>query len=289
MGPIVLAVDASTAALWPDDQTFAAALRARGADPTPLVWGSPVEPNAVVVVRSTWDYVERPDEFASWLDHLDVQRATVVNPTELLRWNAHKRYLLQLADHGVPVVPTELVRRATEVTLDEIAHRRAWDDVVVKPAVGGSARLTVHAARAGRTPAAEHFERLIAAEDVLVQPFVASVLDAGETSVIAIDGEPTAAVVKRPTDGEWRVQSDFGGTAERVELTDDLRTIAENAIAAVPTIPAYARVDVLPMGEGWRLLELELIEPELFFPLAPEVAERLADLVVARASRRDDA
>lgn len=278
---VLLAVDESTAGLRPDDRVFADALEVRGVDAVPHRWGRPVAPGATVVVRSTWDYVDRPAEFATWLDHLDDQGATVLNPTSLLRWNTHKRYLVELERAGVPIVPTELVDRGSPVSLDAVAARRRWVDVVVKPAVGGTARLTVHAARVGPEAIAAHFDRLVEREDVLVQPFVPAVLDHGEVSVIAIAGTPLAAIVKRAAPGDWRVQSDFGGTATAVELTADLRAVAEQVLAATPSMPVYARIDVLPTATGWSVLEVELVEPELFFPLVPSVAAHLADAVVA--------
>lgn len=280
------AVDEATADVTPDDRVVLAALATRGADVEVHRWGAPVPRGATVLVRSTWDYVDRPGEFAAWLDHLDEQGATVLNPTELLRWNAHKRYLLDLVAAGVPVVPTELVERGRTDSLAEVAARRGWDDVVVKPAVGGTARLTVHAGRVGSGAAAAHFDRLVASEDVLVQPFVVAVEEHGEVSVVAIDGEPLTAVVKRAAPGDWRVQSDFGGTATRTPLTADLADAARTVLAAAPTRPAYARVDLVRDDlvrdgrTGWSLLELELVEPELFFLLAPEVAGRLAEIVV---------
>lgn len=283
---VLLAVDAATPDLWPDDRVFADALRVRGAEPIPHRWGQPVDAGATVVVRSTWDYADRPAEFASWLDHLDEQRATVLNPTSVLRWNTHKRYLVELADLGVRIVPTELVERGAITSLDAIVDRHGWDDVVVKPAVGASARLTVHAAREGWVRTGDHFDRLLAAEDVLVQPFVRSVVDTGETSVIVVAGEPIAAVTKRAAPDEWRVQSDFGGTATRTEMTDGLRTMTLGVVALIPGPAAYARVDLVRLSTGWALMELELVEPELFFPLAPEIAERLADHVVTIAAQR---
>jgi glutathione synthase/RimK-type ligase-like ATP-grasp enzyme len=283
---VLLAVDAATPELWPDDRIFADALRSRGAEPVPHRWGQAVEAGATVVIRSTWDYVDHPVEFASWLDHLDERGALVLNPTSVLRWNSHKRYLVELAEAGAQIVPTELVERGTVTSLDAIAGKRGWDDVVVKPAVGASARLTVHAAREGWVRAGEHLDRLLAAEDILVQPFVRSIADVGEMSVLVVAGEPIAAVTKRAAHDDWRVQSDFGGTATRVELTEELRSATLELVALIPGEVAYARVDLVRQPTGWSLMELELVEPELFFPLAPEVAERLADHVIATARLR---
>src|SRR5262245_26907567 len=102
---VLLAVDDSTADLTADDSVLAEAMLARGLRPRAHRWGDPVGCGDVVVIRSTWDYVERPGAFAAWLAHLDSQQAIVHNPTPLLRWNAHKGYLVDLAHRGLPVVP----------------------------------------------------------------------------------------------------------------------------------------------------------------------------------------
>jgi hypothetical protein len=137
MGPtVLLAVDHSTAELTADDSVLAEAMLARGLRPRPHRWGDPVRRGEVVVIRSTWDYVAHPAAFVAWLDHLDSEQAIVHNPTSLLRWNAHKGYLVDLGRRGLPVVPTALVARGAAITLDDLFEQHGWDDVVIKPAVG---------------------------------------------------------------------------------------------------------------------------------------------------------
>jgi glutathione synthase/RimK-type ligase-like ATP-grasp enzyme len=278
--PVLLAVDASTPDLTADDRVLADALQRRGISARPLPWGTPVAANAVVVIRSTWDYVDRPADFAAWLDLLDDDGVTVVNPTVLLRWSMHKGYLLELARGDVPVVPTVLLPRGDTRPLDAIRVANGWGEVVVKPAVGGTARATVHSGRIGGVAAASHLARLVAREDALVQPVVDSIGANGEVSVIAVDGMSLTAILKQATPGEWRVQSDFGGTARRVPLTDDLAQIAADGLTAVGAAPVYARVDVARLDGRWAIVELELIEPELFFRLDPLLAERFADALL---------
>lgn len=280
-GRVLLAVDEASADVLPDDRVLTDRLASLGVDVAPVIWGAEVDPDSMVLIRSTWDYVERPAAFLAWLDGLDARDIAVVNPTSLLRWNVHKRYLGDLAAAGVPVVPTELVHRGSPTDLDEVRSRRGWSDVVVKPAIGGSARLAVHAGRVGEPVAAEHFAGLVAREDALVQPFVPSVVTDGEVSVLAIAGEPLAAVAKRAAAGDWRVQSDFGGIASRVDLTPELAALAERSLTATPSMPVAARVDAVRTERGWELIELELVEPELFLRLAPDVADALARHVAA--------
>ncbi len=274
---VLLAVDDSTADLTADDSVLAEAMCARGLRPRAHRWGDPVRRGDVVVIRSTWNYVEQPAAFATWLDHLDAEEAIVHNPTPMLRWNSHKGYLIDLARRGLPVVPTALVGRGEAIRLDELIEQRGWDDVVIKPAVGGTARLTKHAAEVGANAAEAHLRRLVAAEDAVIQPYVSTITSSGEISVVVIAGQPLVAVAKHAQQGDWRVQSDFGGSAERTELTEELRAISRQAVGVVQPMPSYARVDLIRHPSGPLLvLELELVEPELFFRLDPISAEYLA-------------
>lgn len=279
MTEVLLAVDAATAALTADDRILRDALRRRGRACRPFVWGTPPPPGCRMIIRSTWDYVDRPEQFMRWLGDLDAAGADVHNSTALLRWNMHKAYLVELADRDVPVVPTVLVERETGWSLDEVLDENGWTDAVIKPAIGASARLTVHVGRLGRVEAAAHFERLLRADDALVQTFLPSVVGDGELSIVAIGGEVTHAVVKRPAAGDWRVQREFGGTTALVAVTQEHVDTAARVLGALDEQPTYARIDLLRERDELLLVELELIEPELFFGLAPESATRLVDVV----------
>ena len=282
---VLFAVDAGTVGLTPDDQVLANAVRRRGLSVRPVVWSSSSTADDVVLIRSPYDYVERPAEFRSWLDDLDECGATVLNSTSLLRWNMHKGYLTDLAARGVAVVPTEMLTQGSTRSLTDLLADRGWSRVVVKPAIGASARQTISvegADAASLASADAHLRRLVEREDVLVQPFIASIETDGEVSVVAIGGEITHAVLKRPTVGEWRVQSDFGGSAVRVPVTAEHERAVSSVLGAVDGAPTYARVDLVGIDGELHLMELELIEPELFFQIAPEAADRLAGCLVDR-------
>jgi glutathione synthase/RimK-type ligase-like ATP-grasp enzyme len=285
---VVFAVDAGTIGMTNDDRVLANEVRRRGIDVRPVVWGTQLSAGELVVIRSPYDYVERPAEFRRWLDALDAAGVTAVNPTPLLRWNMHKGYLAELGANGVGVVPTEMLRAGSTRPLVDVIADRGWSRVVVKPAIGASARHTINvdgADVAALADAGEHLRRLVATADMLVQPFIPSIETDGEVSVVVLSGEITHAVIKRPSVGEWRVQSDFGGSALRVPVTaEHERAVAEvlDAVAGlVDEAPVYARVDLVRVDTELHLMELEVIEPDLFFQLAPEAADRFADLLAA--------
>lgn len=285
---VVFVVDARTIELTEDDRVLADAVRRRGLEVRPVVWGTLFASDELVLIRSPFDYVERPAAFRSWLDALRESGARVINPTSLLRWNMHKGYLADLAARGVPVVPTELLAQGSECTLATVMADRGWTRVVVKPAIGASARHTISVDAADPSAfasAGEHVRRLVEVEDVLVQPFLPSIETTGEVSVVVIDGVIAHAVSKQPSVGEWRVQSEFGGSADRVPVTaaheEAVAVVLAAVFGAVSEVPVYARVDLVAVDSELLLMELELIEPELFFGLAPESAERLAELLAS--------
>ena len=256
------------------------ALAGRGIDAAWAVWTDPgVDWSAAdaVVVRSTWDYHRRLPEFLEWVDRVDAG-SRLVNDARVLRWNADKRYLLDLAD-DLPVVPTRSV--AADDLLSGLRDGLAeHGTVVVKPRVGASGIGVVVAARTDDLRLAT-----LTAGPWVVQPFVESVRTEGETSVYVFGGRAVSQLRKVPAAFEVRVQEEYGGRAEAVPLDDDAAALAELAVAAagarVGGRPAYARVDLLRLAGRLVVSELELIEPGLYLDLLPENAEAFAEHVRA--------
>jgi glutathione synthase/RimK-type ligase-like ATP-grasp enzyme len=250
-----------------------------------VVWTKPVDWGAyeLVVCRSPWDYIDRVDEFCAWVRAVE-QVTRLENPADVVVWNAHKSYMVDLAEAGVPVVPTRIVARGDGA--GPVLAGYADDEVVViKPAVSGGALDTERLA-AGSPRAAAHLERLAAEGDVLVQPFQPQVHQ-GEISLVYFDGRFSHAVRKVPAAGEYRVHEYYGGTTRRHRPgTAELR-VAEQVLAAAPTPTAYARIDLVagPGSDGPLVMEAELIDPELFLRHEPKAAQRFAQVVSDRRSR----
>ncbi|MGI8663925.1 MAG: ATP-grasp domain-containing protein [Acidimicrobiales bacterium] len=265
---VALVTFAGMANGYEDDALLAAALSRLGADVTFVCWDDAAVQWAALdlaVVRSTWDYHQRPDAFLAWADFVRTA-SLLVNDAPTLRWNSHKGYLLELATAGVPVVPTVLARRGEVFTLP--AGR--W---VVKPAVSIGAERTV------RDAAQADLDALVAVSDVLVQPYVREV-ESGEVSLVCFGGVPSHAVRKVPAAGDFRTQEHLGATVTAVPVTEALDQLAGTVLSLLPTTPAYARVDVVDTPDGPLLMELELIEPTLFFAHEVGAADALAALLL---------
>lgn len=255
------------------------ALADRGVRGRVVVWGSPFDWSSVplVLVRSPWDYVGSLDTFLGWAEKVD-QTTVLVNPLRVLKWNSHKSYLAELAGAGVPTIPTSVVPRAAsaEARGAELANYRG--DVVIKPAVSVGA-IGAFRGPALSVEAGAHLAGLTAGGDALVQPFQPAVLEEGEISLVYLGGSLSHAVRKVPSGGDYRVQARYGGTVRSHQPTRRQRDVAEAALARAPAPVSYARVDMVGEQEP-LVMELELIEPELFLRFEPASPGRLADHLV---------
>lgn len=254
----------------PDEAALGAALTAAGIDFELLGWDDPDadwDAPGPTLIRSTWNYPLAPDAFTAWLERV-AAAGPLLNPPDVLRTNLRKRYLLDLAARGVPVVPTTLVEPGA--ALPALAAIAAGAPrVVIKPEIGAGSLGTRRFAP--DDPAAlVHLAELLQAGAALLQPYVASVDHYGERSMIWFDGQLSHAIRKTPR---------FLGDAENVDgpfpIAPDERALADAALAPIASRIYYARVDLARDASGApMIMELELIEPSLFFAKHPGSADR---------------
>jgi hypothetical protein len=265
----------------PDEGPLLTALRRAGATCDLLPWDDPAQSPAafdLVVVRSTWNYPRDPDRFRAWID-LAASATRVLNPPAILRWNLHKRYLLELESVGVPIVPTLFVDRSARVDLGAALRARGWEDIVVKPAVSAASYLTRRFDRGALDDAEEFLAGLIAERDAMVQPYLPSVETHPERSVMWIDGLVTHAVEKMP-----RLAGAHEAVSEARTVRPDERALLARALSGRAAGLLYARADFLRDLEGRCVLsELELLEPSLFLLQHPPALARLAAAIVREA------
>ncbi|MCA9688307.1 MAG: hypothetical protein KC636_01770 [Myxococcales bacterium] len=266
-----------------DDRLVIAALARRGLSARRVDWAAPgVDWGAFrcAVLRTTWDYFDRFAEFSPWLARV-AARTRLCNELALVRWNIDKHYLRDLAAAGVPVVPTRFLERGATASLAGLLEETGWEEAVLKPCVSGAARHTYRVDRAGAGALEGLLARLLADEAMMLQPFQRDVLVGGEVTVVAIDGRATHGVRKLARPGDFRVQDDFGGTVHAHAPRREEVALAEAAMAACSARPVYGRVDMV-RGDDGRLLvmELELVEPELWYRMHPPAAEAFAEALV---------
>jgi glutathione synthase/RimK-type ligase-like ATP-grasp enzyme len=272
--------------LDPDDRLLHDELESRGLRVGVAAWSDASvdwSASALCVLRSTWDYHRRWDDFSGWL--ATAQSATAIrNDPRLVSWNAHKSYISVLEAAGVRVVPTVWASRGAAPNLVDVRAQRGWRDVVLKPARGASAHDVERVFAAQTPPAAAQalLDRLASGDEVLIQPYLRSVHDYGERALIFLDGRYSHAVLKKPFD---TILSIDGDPSSAVEATVDEVKVATRALDAVPGKTLYARVDLLRDDEHRACVsELEVIEPALYLAVNPRSRVVLADAIEGELS-----
>lgn len=285
---VALRVALVTCAQFPDldedGPALLAALRGHAVAARPAVWDDPGVDWAafdLAVIRSTWDYAPRRDQFLAWAESVP----RLANRAAVIRWNTDKRYLIDLSARGIPVVPT------TFLAPGEPAHFPPEGEFVVKPAVGAGALDTARYRPDERARAGEHVRELHAAGRIaMVQPYLAGVDVAGETALLYLGGHYSHSIRKDAlltgpggeVEGLYREESISAREPDPAEVA-----LAEAALAAVPgggDQLLYARVDLLPGPDGAPvLLELELTEPSLFLGHGTRAVEMFATAIAAAA------
>ncbi len=256
-----------------------------GIEVVAVPWDAPMARWAgcdAVLLRSVWDYHRRVEEFLARLESLEAAGARVWNGAAAVAWNARKTYLRDLEAAGVPTVPTLWLQPEAVGGWPATIERSGWDDVVLKPIVGASSFLTWRSSAQEAGARADRLARLAAHGGALLQPFVREVESAGEWSLVYFERRFSHAVRKRGRPGEFRVQTEFGGTEEAAEPPAEVRALAESALAVAPGDPLYARVDGIETAAGFVVSELELIEPVLFLACSERAAADFARAVAAR-------
>jgi len=289
---IALVTDSDGPNLSSSDQTLLAPLRARGIGALAVPWRAPhVDWRAfdLVVLRSCWNYHRHLAGFRAWIDHLAAAGVRVCNPPAVVRWNLDKAYLRDLADAGVPIIPTVWLDAGAPAQLAAILDTQGWGRAVVKPRVSASAHGIWHVDRVQATERQPDLERMLATTGALIQPLMPQIA-AGEWSLVFFDGAFSHAALKVPAAGDIFVQQRLGGTTSLRQAPAHLVAQAAAIVEAatrqlLPTGHAllYARVDGIEVHGRLLLMELELIEPGLFLDLAaPEASARFAAAIAAR-------
>ncbi|HEV7489540.1 MAG TPA: hypothetical protein VGO25_01950 [Rhodanobacteraceae bacterium] len=296
MSRIALVTAAQARDLDDDLSPLVAAVRAAGVEPSVVNWDDvSIDWSSfdLAVLRSTWDYSLRLEEFLRWVDHASA-RTTLLNPANVVRWNTDKHYLAHLGRAGVPVVPSTFVEPG-KVALDALHSflGGAGEEFVVKPSVGAGSRDAQRYARDESGVALAHVQGLLDANrSVLLQPYLNRVDAHGETALVFFDGTLSHAIRKGPLlrrgEGPTRALFATEHITARSPSPEEIK-VATSTLAAIPFAQPllYARVDLIHDDDGMpRVLELELSEPSLFFEHAPGSADRFAAAILARCTSR---
>ncbi|MFN4084986.1 MAG: RimK family alpha-L-glutamate ligase [Spirosomataceae bacterium] len=250
------------------DQVLLPTFEKLGWEAQPVIWDDPKvnwDSWDALLIRNTWDYYTKADAFRTWLSQI---KTPIWNSASLVQWNFHKFYLKELQDNGVSIIPT-LFWDSQTPHLDI-----PWEQVVLKPAISAGSYQT---------------QRVLAQDLVwptqgewLIQPFLPEIQQTGEYSMIFFGDQFSHGVRKKPVEGDFRVQRQYGGQYELFEPDQSQMAAAKRALKAVPSDFLYARVDGVMVSGAFWLMEIELIEPDLYFEFDPNIAHRLVQALAQK-------
>lgn len=286
MTNIALATCTDEATLFYDEAPLVAELEKQGFSVFPVVWNSPEiswESYDIVLLRNTWDYHQQISAFRAWLDYLDEKEIPVLNPTPLLRWNMEKSYLEELAKSGVKTLAT-IFATGQSIQLETIFLDNDWSEIVVKPIISGSGDNTWIITADTASDSQQRFDWLNGEIGMMIQPVAEQIHTEGEYSLIFYAGKYSHAVLKKSAEDSIFIHEERGGSIQAIDAPESFIVEAsktlEKAEKIIGIMPTYARVDGLSIDGEFVLMELECVEPEMYFTRSPHAAERFVKVIL---------
>ncbi|WP_018984443.1 ATP-grasp domain-containing protein [Salinimonas chungwhensis] len=265
------------------DELLIPAFRARGCDVETVSWHADNvnwQKYDMVIVRSTWDYQQQPDAFIRTLAVINKQ-TTLQNPFDLMRWNLDKSYLIDLQEAGVPTLPTTWASTFDRPQLLAQFEEFETAKLVVKPTVSANADDTFVVTRKTFNEQIKALSACFRQRPYMIQPFIDAIVQEGEYSLFYFGGTLSHAILKKPAEGDFRVQEEHGGSLKVVAAQPEMQAVCEQVLGALPQRALYARIDIVRFAHKWCIIEVELIEPSLYFNLDSQSPQRFVEAVFA--------
>ena len=268
--------------LNPEDQKIIPALAQHNIESSAVIWSDKTvnwTDFDYLIFRNTWDYFEKETEFKIWLDHIENLGIKTLNPIEVIKQNIHKFYLREMEQQGITILPTLFIDKTGHLDLAKRIPSH-WKKAVIKPAFSAGSYLTEVFDVSNSTEIDQQYARIALEKELLVQEFMPQIQTLGETSFIFFNKKFSHAVNKKPVEGDFRVQSLFGGIYTLVHPSQDLIQKAQKVVDTFKEDLLYARVDGILIDQELYLMEVECIEPDLYFDLSENSLERFVASIV---------
>ncbi|MDU0353556.1 hypothetical protein RS130_06095 [Paraglaciecola aquimarina] len=236
----------------------------------------------VVLIRSTWDYQQDVTKFLAKLAQISRTSAQLENSLKIVEWNISKGYLKELQSQGVNIVPTLWFDNFDYEQLSQSFAHFVTGELVIKPMVSAGADFTYRLSLANLAQLRQELSEVFATRAFMVQPFLNGIVNEGEYSLFYFSGEFSHAILKKPKTGDFRVQEEHGGLLQTVQPSDEMLVVARHCLAALPEDVFYGRIDLVRHSDEFVVIEIELIEPSLYFNMDPASPQRFVDAFIQR-------
>jgi glutathione synthase/RimK-type ligase-like ATP-grasp enzyme len=234
----------------------------------------------VAILKSPWDYFDLIADFYTWLVKIEKLNIKLLNPIDIVKWNADKHYLHDIENAGLKVTPSIFLTKGDKIKLEDYFTQFKTEKLILKPAVSGGSKNTFKVTAANADEINEKLKSLIDIEDFIVQPFLTEIEENGEWSLIFFGGKFSHALLKKAAKGDFRVQATFGGTVHTLQPTPALLASAQKYVNQFAKGCLYARVDGAIVNNDFMLMELELIEPFLFLDTEEKALENYHEALI---------
>lgn len=222
----------------------------------------------LAILKSPWDYFDLIEDFYIWLALLKSKKVRLLNPIEVVKWNADKHYLQDIANSGLKVTPSLFINRGQQIKLQDYFGELKTENLIIKPCVSGGSKNTFKVSMDNVKDVEEKVNVLLQQEDFIIQPFLAEIEQTGEWSFLFFGGKYSHALLKKAKAGDFRVQHSLGGSIHPQKPSQEAINSCQQYVDQFAKDCLYARVDGVMINAEFYLMELELIEPFLFLDTA---------------------
>ena len=234
----------------------------------------------VVVIRTTWDYQDDVEGFKACLQRIEASSAQLQNSLKIVEWNISKNYLKDLQNQGINIVPTLWFDSFLLSELQAGFSHFDTPQIVLKPLVSAGADHTYRLTPENLNERADELKATFGQREFMLQPFLPGIVDEGEYSLFYFAGHYSHSILKQPESGDFRVQEEHGGQLSSIQPSEDMLTTASHCLAALPADVLYARIDLVRHKNEFAVMEIELIEPSLYFNMDPGSPQRFVDAFI---------
>ncbi len=232
-----------------------------------------------VVVRSPWDYQKDPEAFFDVLQKIDESSARLENKLDLIKWNIDKTYLRDLEHKGIEIVPSIWEETFSLNRYQEFFDELKAEEIIIKPTVSAGADDTFRIQQKDSERYTHQLTDLFHQRPFIVQPFMPNIIEEGEFSLFYFGDRYSHTILKTPEQDDFRVQEEHGGRLKKVTPETALQTLGKQILDQIEPEPLYTRIDFVRTAKNtFALMELELIEPSLYFNMDPESPGRFAEV-----------
>ncbi len=229
-----------------------------------------------VIIRSTWDYQEDAEAFMQVLAEIENSGAVLLNSHAIAQWNINKNYLREVEQKGAKVIPTIWLETFDYSLIENYFNHFDTQQIVIKPTISANSDNTFWLRKEDFQENKDQLEQSLNNRQLMVQPFIPAIIEEGEYSLFYFAGEYSHCILKTPKTGDFRVQEEHGGLLNRITPSDELLAAAQSALKTIPEKVLYARIDLVQFQGQYQLMEIELIEPSLYFNLDEMAATRFS-------------